>query len=119
LVAHCKTWYPNYLSCFTRSSLFGEKLLFAIDLSIQMHLELLSDDKPINEIDMFRIEREMEDFKGKIQQQNFDAYLPSSVYQAQIENGKRTPRATEPVTGTTTIDPSEHRATTTHPGSKS
>jgi hypothetical protein len=79
-VNHFNSWFEAYRALFMENTSFGIRLLYAIDLSIQMYLDLLSDEStPACEIPRYHIENKMQEYKYQIQRRQFNTRIPNAL----------------------------------------
>jgi hypothetical protein len=79
-ITHFDNWFPSYNTLFRERDTFGTRLIYAIDLSLQMFLEqLMDEEREIHEVSRFHLEDEMRIYQEQIQRRQFDTSLPTCL----------------------------------------
>jgi hypothetical protein len=88
-ILHFDENFSDYQTLFTESSLFGIRLLYAIDLSLQLYLEKLANETiPATDISRTNIEDQMTTYQSQIEIRQFSTRLPPNL-QKLFDNRKR------------------------------
>jgi hypothetical protein len=91
-IDHFDTNFSAYNALQSQSTVFGAKLVYQIDLSIQMYLEQLSNHLvPLSSMSTYNIEEEMLLYQHKITRRSSfqTTRLPSGVFQTNDTNNKK------------------------------